>query len=118
MIDKESARLLILERLNGGRPPEESFVVTKILEEEFGWVFFYASKKFMETQDLKFLLAGGGPAVVEKEDGSIHFLGTAKRPEIFIREYLEQWNKRAKPQSGDPASGTAGKTRNEEPPRN
>jgi len=61
---------------------------------EFGWVFFYESRKYLETREGKYLLAGGGPAVVEKEDGSIHFLGTQKRSETSIRGYEEQRRRR------------------------
>jgi hypothetical protein len=96
LIDIETARSKLLETLNAGRSSEESFAITKIVEEAFGWVFFYTSQKFMETQDLKDLLPGKGPAIVERESGAVQFLGTEKRPEIFIREYQERWNKRAK----------------------
>jgi hypothetical protein len=50
-------------------------------------VFFYNSKKFLETGESGRRLAGNGPIIVDKEDGSIHPFGTAKRPEEYIKEY-------------------------------
>jgi hypothetical protein len=42
---------------------------------EDGWVFFYNSRKFIETGDFSFTLAGNGPIFIRK-DGEVHQLPT------------------------------------------
>ena len=93
MIDLETAKRLLLEKLNAGRERGFELVITSVTEKEYGWAFHYASKGFLETRDPKYAVAGGGPAVVDREDGSIHFLGTLKRPEVLIAEYDQQRHK-------------------------
>ena len=90
MINKRTAEEIVLKRLNVNVTAASPIVITKVIDEEYGWVFLYASKKYLETNDPQYLLAGGGPAVVEKEDGAIYFLGTHQRPELLIQEYGER----------------------------
>jgi immunity protein 35 of polymorphic toxin system len=90
VINKRTAEEIVLRRLNENPTAESPIVITKVIDQEYGWVFLYAAKKYLETNDLRYLLAGGGPAVVEKEDGAIYFLGTHKRPELLIQEYDER----------------------------
>lgn len=53
----------------------------------YGWVFFYDSKKFMDTGNLSYALAGNGPVVVLSRDGSVHRLGTAQDPDQEIAAF-------------------------------
>ena len=57
------------------------------IERPSGWVFFYTSRRYLETRNLGFLLVGNGPVYVSKSDGSIAFLGTAGDVERNIEEY-------------------------------
>ncbi len=45
------------------------------------------STDYRETGDFKYMLAGNGPFLIEKEGGRIYQFGTAYRPEKFIEEY-------------------------------
>ena len=45
---------------------------------DFGWVFFYNSKKYLETGEIRFALAGNAPLIVDALDGSLHVTGTAQ----------------------------------------
>ena len=56
------------------------------IERDWGWVFFWGSRKFEETQDFKFALAGNAPILVKRSDGSAHFTTTA----IPVEQYLEE----------------------------
>jgi hypothetical protein len=47
------------------------------LERDFGWVFFYNSQRYLESQDFRDMLAGNAPIVVTKIDGRVHVTGTA-----------------------------------------
>ena len=68
----------------------------KTLEKDFGWVFFYTTKKYLETHDKKYLMPGNSPLVVERADGSTHFLSTSLPPSRAVEEYEKSWQSRHK----------------------
>ena len=55
-------------------------------ETEFGWVFFYNSKRYIETGDVNGALAGNGPIVIMKSTGDVLGTGTAKPLETYLDE--------------------------------
>ncbi|MBN8469455.1 hypothetical protein JYJ95_23385 [Corallococcus exiguus] len=57
------------------------------IEREFGWVFFYTSKRYVETGDPAFLLGGNAPMIVDRMTGELHVTGTAYPVEHYIAEY-------------------------------
>jgi len=59
------------------------------IERNFGWVFFYDSKRHSETGNLSYALAGNAPIVVTRADGRVHVTGTAQP----LEQYLEKFNK-------------------------
>ena len=61
-----------------------SIVDDATLERDFGWVFFYNSTEFLETNRISAALAGNAPIVVRRRDGLVFETGTA-RP---LEEYL------------------------------
>lgn len=66
----------------------------KTLEREFGWVFFYTAKRYLETGDRRHLLPGNGPLVVEKETGAVHFLSSSAPPGRVVEEFERKWRSR------------------------
>jgi hypothetical protein len=68
----------------------------KTLEKDFGWVFFNTTKKYLETKNPNDLLPGIGPLVVERSDGSTHFLSTSLPPNKAIEEFEHNWQKNRK----------------------
>jgi hypothetical protein len=56
------------------------------IESRNGWVFFYQSRKFLETGDDGWHLAGNCPIVVNKRDGSVHMTGTAHPLEWYLHQ--------------------------------
>lgn len=58
-----------------------------IIEKEYGWVFFYQSKRYIETSDINFALAGNCPMLVEKETGRVYEFPTHTSVEECLREY-------------------------------
>lgn len=63
-----------------------------ILERAFGWVFFYDSKKYLETEDLYAKLLGNAPFIVDKRNGSIYITGTAYPIEYYLLEFEKDWD--------------------------
>ena len=56
-------------------------------EHDWGWVFRYGTREFVETRDPRALIPGVGPFVVEKADGAVTFLSTSVPPARAIAEY-------------------------------
>jgi hypothetical protein len=56
-------------------------------EEEFGWVYFYDSKKYIETDDPKFAVGGNAPFIVDAKTGKIELTGTAHPVEYYLERY-------------------------------
>ena len=57
------------------------------IETDFGWIFFWNSKKYLETDEFEYALAGNAPLIVDRRDGSIHETSTAEPIEDIIVRY-------------------------------
>lgn len=80
----EEARVAVLDELNREyRSKDDELVLLddKTLTKKYGWIFFYNSKRFMETRNFIYALGGNGPVVLERESGRISRLGTARSAE-------------------------------------
>ena len=57
------------------------------IEKSYGWIFFYNSRRYLETGNFLEALGGNGPLVVERTDGRINTLSSGKAPEVSIAEF-------------------------------
>ncbi len=62
------------------------------LAEEFGWVFFYNTKKFQETGDFRDMVGGNAPIIIDKDTGELTEAGTAFDIDYYIEEYRRSKN--------------------------
>ena len=69
----------------------------RTLTTDVGWVFFYESRRYLETGDEHDKLMGNAPLLVCRT-GAVHLLGT-ERP---VEAYLDDFRR-----SGDPYGATA-----------
>jgi len=95
MVDRETARQLVEkhvnERYTGSNGPL-IVVDSSTREKPYGWVFFYCTKLWWETRDIRYLLAGNGPIIFDARTQRIHQLGTATHPDVQIRDWeAENW---------------------------
>jgi len=93
VINYESAERAVLNHLakwDGG-----SLVVTTVTEYDFGWVFCYDSKDFIETNELIYAIAGNAPLIVSKTDGQIYITGTSHGLDFYLAEYRNGIRNRA-----------------------
>lgn len=60
-------------------------------ETSFGWVFCYNSKKFIETGELIYALAGNAPIIFDNRDESIHVTGTSKGVNFYIQKHQDNY---------------------------
>ena len=90
MINQTKAKILAVNYLIQIWTIEgDNFVILDeyTIEKEFGWIFFYSSQKYEETNNINHALAGNAPIIVNKFDDSLHITGTAFDIEHYIAEY-------------------------------
>lgn len=101
MLTQDQARAIAqaeIERKNQGpflRDEKLEFVIWDeyTLAKDFGWVFFYHYRQFIETGEFKYRLAGNAPLIVNKFDGSLHVTGMGRPTEHYINEYRQLWQR-------------------------
>ena len=78
MIGLETAKKLVLEYLAATNEhkddPDLEYLIYSVIEKEYGWVFFYNSRRYLEKEDLMYFLFGAFPILIDKEDGSMRKL--------------------------------------------
>ena len=57
------------------------------IEKPYGWIFFYSSKGWLETGDIKYAIAGNAPFLVKRDTGEIRVFGTARPIEWHVEQY-------------------------------
>lgn len=89
VIDKEAAIKLITRYINehDGLDEEMAIAPEATVEKDYGWIFFYNTKKYLESGVISYALAGNGPVIIEKSDGRITAFGTNKPVDVLINEY-------------------------------
>jgi immunity protein 35 of polymorphic toxin system len=87
-ITRERAFEIGREAIAKLKPGTEFLVLEeKVQDKDWGWVFFYGTRQFVETGDPRFVIAGTGPFVIERADGALQFLSTSVPPSRAIAEY-------------------------------
>lgn len=88
MIDYEQARRIALDYLaRHGCEFELVLLDDETITEDFGWVFFYNTKRFQETGDFIDMLGGNAPIIIDKVNGEVTETGTACDIQYYIEEY-------------------------------
>ena len=96
-LTKERAETIALKAIADLKSGNELVIQEeKTIEREFGWVFFATTRKYLETNDPKYLMPGIGPLVVNRVDGSAQFLSTSVHPASAIDEYERRWKESQK----------------------
>ena len=91
MITQEQAESLVLAEVRGSSPAGDSVQIeilgASTIEREWGWVFFYQSSEYLQTQNPAAMLAGNAPIVVNRKTGELTVTGTAWPVEKYIEDY-------------------------------
>jgi hypothetical protein len=88
--NKQEARSLAEQHLSKMQilPPTELAILDELtIETDFGWVFLWNSKRYLETDEFQYALAGKAPLIVDRRDGSIHETSTAEPIEDIMERY-------------------------------
>ena len=67
--------------------PEVVLLDDATIERGWGWVFFYQSRRYVETGDFSAILGGYAPLIVENETGRVLVTGTAHETEFYLQNY-------------------------------
>jgi hypothetical protein len=88
-LTKLQALELVSRELQSMTTLDKPFVVvdSHTIEKPYGWVFFYNSKQFVKTGIFSHTLAGNGPVIVNKFDGTVNIFGSSRPLEHWIAEY-------------------------------
>ena len=96
MLTKEQAMALVSQRIKQKSEQLEKYgsdgdsviiVESSTIERPLIWVFFYQSKKYLETRDYKYALFGNGPIIVNKLTGDLVQCGSSPQFRKTIEEY-------------------------------
>lgn len=89
-MNREEAKIIVEKEL------EASVVFSSIpcgilddetIEKEWGWVFFYQSRAFIESGDFRDMVGGNAPIIINKSTGKLTHTGTAHDIDHYIKEY-------------------------------
>ncbi|MFI1730405.1 YrhB domain-containing protein [Streptomyces acidicola] len=94
MVTKERAVQLVEDLLSRERqesPWLPEVAVCDVKEHALGWLITWQSVEYIRSRDLEKMLVGGGPYLVDRQDGSIHHIPvTTYCREDWEELYLQQ----------------------------
>jgi hypothetical protein len=96
MFTYEEAKRKVIDFINRDfNVPDDELVLleSSTLEKSYGWVFFWNSKRYLETRNIRFSVAGGGPVIFERSNGKMMMLGGALPSDKSIEEYERNYEK-------------------------
>lgn len=91
----EEAKRIVLDYFNPDEMMEavgDEWVIVDAdtVQTSWGWMFHVDSRVYQETGNPSHCVTGGGPVVLEKSDGSLHFLGPGGSRRVALKEYEAQ----------------------------
>ncbi len=89
MLDRKAALNRVLEILSEKAPPDKPWAISEshLTETASAWIFFYNSRRYLETGEIVYALAGNGPVLVNKKTGEVKFYGSLPTVDVIINDY-------------------------------
>jgi hypothetical protein len=69
---------------------DDAILDQSTLDKPYGWVFFYSTKRFVETGDPRDGLVGNAPLIFNRVTGKYRVADTAHPIEHYLNEYEAQ----------------------------
>ena len=60
------------------------------IERDWGWVFFYQNKRYLESGDFRHMAGGNAPYIINRFTGIFELAGTEHEIEHYIKEYEQE----------------------------
>ena len=90
-MNKHEAQSLVVAELEKSKdkydPIDYVILVDETIEKEWGWVFFYQSKAYVESGDFIEMLSGNSPIIVNRHTGDLVYTGCDFEISHYIKEY-------------------------------
>ena len=67
---------------------DAQLLIFEVMEKDFGWIFLFDTKEYVETGNNGARLAGNSPLIFDKSDGVIYITGTTDTLDSYIQQYL------------------------------
>lgn len=77
--------------------PDDRLVLGKFVEFDEGWLFYFTSRKYLETRDLQYRLIGAGPVIVGRADGDVYQGGSGYTEEEWINQFKDYVESKGQP---------------------
>lgn len=92
--NQEAKQLAEIELNERSISSDDSLIILDehTIEKEYAWIFFYQSKKYKETKDIRFLVGGNGPLFISKTNGQVASFRTGLSIDEMIDQYEEENN--------------------------
>lgn len=88
MLDYQKARVLAQTWIDLQQTSVEVQIVDEAtISKPYGWIFFYQSKRFLETENISDILVGNAPIFIDRFDGELRICGTSHPIEQYLTEY-------------------------------
>ncbi|WP_432158148.1 YrhB domain-containing protein [Streptomyces sp. bgisy153] len=95
MIERDAAVRIVEEELEreyqrelAARPEPMRMAVSHVEQHELAWVVCWTSEEYLRTRNSDFMLAGNGPYLVDRLDGSLHRIGVVSAvSEAWVVDY-------------------------------
>src|SRR5262245_58815365 len=87
--EAETTALEYLDASPAGRRHALVIERARTREEPFGWVFFYNSRRFIDSGDPQHSLGGNAPLIVDRDSGAVVPTGTARDIDYYISYYAK-----------------------------
>ena len=62
-------------------------LISEVVEKDFGWIFLFDTREYVETGNARSRLAGNAPLIFDKLDGVIYISGTSDTLESYVEQY-------------------------------
>lgn len=95
MISEQEAENLVKHHFSEFELPEGDdwvIVAEETIRKDWGWIYFYTARKWRETGDLEYAIAGNAPLLIERETGKVFVTGTASSVAHYIQNYESTGN--------------------------
>ncbi|HEY9692856.1 MAG TPA: YrhB domain-containing protein [Oculatellaceae cyanobacterium] len=94
-MEYQAAKKIVFDFINTSfdSVDDDEYVIIddEITATEFGWVFSYQSKKFLETNELIYAVVGNSPIIFDNRDDSIHITGTSHDITFYIEQHRNNY---------------------------
>jgi hypothetical protein len=89
MSDAQQIALRYVKDLERESGCELALIDSATIERSFGWVFFYDSRRHIQTGNIRDAIAGNAPFVITRADGNVHETGTAQPLEHYLEGFAK-----------------------------